>query len=298
MNDLLTIGIDLGGTSIKGVLINSEGQILKNRATDTLDGHSGTGKFWKENIFNMVQSFRKEYGEKIQRSGLAAPGLASADNRSIAFMPQRLQGLENFDLGEFLELETYALNDAHAHLIAEARFGAGIGYKNIVLITLGTGVGGAIMIDGELYQGEIGRAGHLGHLSINQSEVKGITGTPGSLENAIGDCTIKERTEGQYNSTRELVRDFNLGNDFASQVWLKSLESLARGIVSLINILSPQLIILGGGITEAREALMNPLKNYIDEYEWCPGGHKTEIKFASKGIYAGALGAAIFAMTH
>ena len=152
------------------------------------------------------------------------------------------------------------------------------------------------MIDGKLYQGEIGRAGHIGHISINESDISGITGTPGSLEMAVGDCTINERTKGKFLSTLELVKAHLQGDDFATNIWMRSIENLARGIVSLINLISPQLIILGGGITEAGEALLIPLKKYLDAYEWRPGEFSTEIRIASKGRFAGALGAATFAM--
>jgi glucokinase len=90
--------------------------------------------------------------------GISAPGLPNDNNRAIAFMPGRLQGLENFDWTDFLQQQTWVLNDAVAAIVAEAKFGAAKNKKNVVMLTLGTGVGGAILIDGRPYQGAFNKA--------------------------------------------------------------------------------------------------------------------------------------------
>ena len=130
MNDHLTIGIDLGGTSIKGILSDSQGNILKEISTETGDNTESGIISWKKSIKDITESLRNNSGAKINLAGFAAPGLASPDNRSILNMPGRLQGLENLDLGKYLNIDTYVLNDAHAHLIAESTYGAGKGYRN------------------------------------------------------------------------------------------------------------------------------------------------------------------------
>jgi glucokinase len=212
-------------------------------------------------------------------------------------MPSRLQGLENFNWSQYLGIETYVLNDAHSHLVAESKIGVGVGYKNIVLLTLGTGVGGGILINGRLYQGEIGRAGHLGHTSLNQKENTSIAGTPGSLEESIGEYSLEARSFGKFHSTKDLVKAYKNGDTFATWVWLRSVEHLARGMVSTINAFSPQLFILTGGISRAGDALLEPLKSFLDVYEWRPGGFSVDIKLASEGSrYTGALGAALFSI--
>src|SRR5207248_10157438 len=139
--------------------------------------------------------------------GVSAPGLAAADRRCISHMPRRLQGLEGLDWTEFLGVgrPVPVLNDAHAALLGECWIGAAQGLQNVAMLTLGTGVGGAAMVDGKLLRGHVGRAGHLGHICLNPYGTPGITGTPGSLENAIGNCTIEERTLGRFRSTHDLV---------------------------------------------------------------------------------------------
>jgi glucokinase len=156
-------------------------------------------------------------------------------------------------------------------------------------------VGGGIMIDGKLIQGQQGRAGHIGHISINNDYHLGIVKTPGNLERSIGEGTVSERTYGRFPSTKALVEAHLEGDTFATWVWLNSVQALTRGIVSLINAISPEIIILGGGISRSGDALLGPLKDFMDVYEWRPGGFATMIKLANLGNHAGAVGAALFA---
>ncbi|MDH3651356.1 MAG: ROK family protein [Saprospiraceae bacterium] len=290
------LGIDLGGTNIKAVLTNPQGQLIDETTTPTEDhGGADHGMSWKQKVKEIVDRFRNEKSGGIKVVGMAAPGLANPHNDAIAYMPNKLIGLEEFVWKDFLEIDTYILNDAHAALVAESRMGAGKGYSDIVLLTLGTGIGGGIMIGGQLMQGQRNRAGHIGHISVNQNIDQSVVGMPGSVENAIGECTIKARTYGRFQSTKELVLAYQAGDTFASWVWLESVQQLARGVASIINSLSPELIILGGGIMQAGDVLTRPLSDFLEIYEWRPGGFTTRIVPAMLKGQAGAVGAAIFA---
>jgi glucokinase len=119
---------------------------------------------------------------------------------------------------------------------------------------------------------------------------------PGSLEECIGNCTIEKRSKGRFSSTHELLLAYKNGDAFAKEVWLKSVKQLAIGIASVTNILSPEIVVLGGGITEANNDLFEPLREYMAQYEWRAGGNKTTIVKAVYGDLAGAAGAASFAM--
>jgi glucokinase len=157
-------------------------------------------------------------------------------------------------------------------------------------------VGGAILIDGKIYTGAFQKGGHLGHITLDHTGEQDITGIPGSLEDAIGNCTIAKRSEGRYQYTHELLEDVRNGDAAATAIWDLSIKKLAIGIASLTNVLSPELVILGGGITEAGQLLFDPLEQYMGQYEWRAGGHKTTIVKAIYGDMAGAIGAAGFAM--
>lgn len=291
----LAIGIDLGSTNIKGVLIDREGCILQEARNETNEQND---HHWKNAIVEMVQGFEKKAGGKVEIIGLSAPGLANATNDSISFMPGRLPGLENFQWSQLLKERVWVLNDAHSALMAEAAFGVAKGLRHVVLLSLGTGVGGGILINGELYQGVAQMAGHIGHITVNaDSPTLDITNMPGSIEDAIGNATLPERSNGKYQTTEELVNDFRTGDPFAEQVWLTSVRRLAVCIASMINVLSPECVILSGGITQANEALLNPLKTFLSQYEWRPGGKQTPVKFAHFSDRAGAIGAAGFAFS-
>lgn len=295
------IGIDLGGTNIKGVLLNEKGEVLVQMIQKTEANTTGNGEdqHWKKMVQKMVSTLKSKSMHPVSAIGLAAPGLPNEENSAIRILPERLIGLENFMWAEFLgEKNMWVINDAHAALIAETEFGAAIGVNNVVMLTLGTGVGGGILINGELYQGNFQMAGHLGHMILDvDRDDPGITGMPGTLENAIGNATILKRSFGQFSSTEALVEAYEKGEPFATYVWLNSVRKLALGLCSLGNLLSPDLIILGGGITKTGDSLYRPLMDFVSVYEWKNVGKKSPVQHAHFSDLAGAVGAAGFALT-
>lgn len=291
----LAIGVDLGCTHIKIVLMDEDGKIHREAHEETNEPND---RHWKGLIKNIVGDFQKDAQGHEVPVGLAAPGLANPENTCISFMPGRLPGLENFNWTDQVGSRVYVLNDAHAALMAEAGFGAANGIQHAIMLTLGTGVGGGILINGELYQGMNQMAGHFGHTTIeSDTHLMDVTNMPGSIESAIGNLTIRERSHQKYDTTWQLVADYEKGDPFATWLWLSSLRKLAISLASFINILSPQLIILGGGISKAGPSLMKPLQQFLDLYEWSPGGKKTKLTLAHFSDQAGAIGAAAFALS-
>jgi glucokinase len=292
------IGIDLGGTDIKAVAMDGSGAIL-DRAVRVTNDLSFSIKEWSATVSDLIRQFEAGLGAEGKPAvGMASPGIAAMDERCSAYLPGKLKGLEGFDWTAFLQrpMRAPVLNDGHAALLGEAWIGAAAGLRDVVLLTLGTGVGGAILSDGRLIKGAMGRAGHVGHISIRESVERSITGTPGALELAIGNYTLAERSGGRFSSTRQLVEAHVAGDAGASRIWLESVGHLARGITSLINVLDPEAIIIGGGIAEAGDALFQPLAAALEEIEWRPGGHRVRVLPAVLGKWAGAIGAARHAM--
>lgn len=287
------IGIDLGGTRIKTAVLDANGVLMHQQIFDTKDNRES---IWKDTIKDAVATLTTNLNLSDFSIGISAPGIPNENNAAIAFMPGRLEGLQDFNWTSFLTHKTWVLNDAVAALMAEAKAGAARDKKHVVLLTLGTGVGGAILIDGKLYQGFFQKAGHIGHIAVDASSLQDITGMPGSLEDAIGNCTVHKRSLGRFDDTRELLQAYRQGDPFAQWVWLSSVQKLAVGIASIINVLSPECTVLGGGITEAGDALFQPLESFLALYEWRPGGNKTEIVKAHFGEGAGAIGAAHYAL--
>ncbi len=289
------IGLDLGGTNIKGLAVTMGGRVLSESSLAT--GSVG-GRSWITNVERVLKQLRATAGASPSYIGMAAPGLAATDGRSISFMPERLPGLENLDWQKQFRVPFVVpvLNDAHAALLGEVWRGAARGCRNVFLLTLGTGVGGAAIVDGHPLRGRIGRAGHFGHLSLNPEGPLDITGTPGSLEDAIGDSTVAARSGGRFTSTRALVAAVKKRDAQARKIWLTSVRALAAGITSLINALDPEVVILGGGITQAGATLFRPLQEFVADFEWRPGGVRARIVRAKLGERAGAFGAAWQAM--
>jgi len=289
-----TIGIDLGGTNIKGILLGETGEILLEHYIATNDDPDGK---WRGNVLEMVRYLKNANNNQVDAIGLSCPGLANEENTCITHLPNRLAGLEHFIWEDYLGAKAFVINDAHAAIMAESKLGVLKGYKNAVLLTLGTGVGGGILIDGNLYQGLNQMAGHFGHTTIDAYDNEpSILGMPGSLEHALGNYSVRRRSGGRFKSTHEIINAYLENDPFATWLWLDSVRKLAIAIASLANSLSPEVVVLAGGITKAGDALFKPLQAFLDVYEFRPyGNEKTLVKQAKFRDLSGAIGAAVFA---
>jgi glucokinase len=281
------IGIDLGGTQIKAVVVDESGTVLQRELRPTYGGPDA--RRWMDAIRTLADELGRD-----SPAAISAPGLAARDRRSIAFMPGRLEGLEGLDWTTFLARTRVVpvTNDAHASLLGEAWIGAARDLENTIMLTLGTGVGGAILVDGKPLRGHIGRAGHLGHTCLDVFGPPSVAGTPGALECWIGNYNITERSGGAFSSTHELINAVRDGNQAADAIWTRSIRALACAIASFINILDPEAVIIGGGIASAGDVLFTPLQAHLDVVEWRPAGRRVKVLPAALGEWAGAIGAA------
>lgn len=295
------IGFDLGGSSVKAVVVTTAGDTLAKKNV-TFDPAAPMD--WARTIRKMTNDLQDEVATRVigdagkPRIGVSAPGLAARDRRSIACMPGRLQGLEGLVWKDYLEWPSPVpvLNDAHAALLGEAWLGAAQGFDNVFMLTLGTGVGGAALVSGQLLRGHTGRGGHFGHTSLDPNGSPDITGMPGSLEDVIGNCTITQRTGGRYPTTHALVDAYKAGDAVAAEIWLKAVKGLACAVGSFVNIVDPEAVIIGGGIARSGPALFEPLQKYLNEVEWRPTGGQVKVLSAKMGEYAGAYGSAANAL--
>jgi glucokinase len=280
------IGIDLGGTQIKGVLMSAEGAVVQRRMLPT---HDGDKRGWLEGVRRLIAEFGG-----ASPVGISAPGLVAPDGDSIVCMPGRLKGLEGLNWTEHFDLGWHipVTNDAQAALLGEAWIGAAAGLANAILLTLGTGVGGAILANGQVLRGHLGRAGHFGHTCLDPRGTASIAGMPGALECFIGNYNIQERTGGRFASTHALLGALRLGDTLARECWATSIRALACAIGSFVNVLDPEAVILGGGIAQAGEVLFDPLRAELAKVEWRPLGAGVKLLPAVLGEWAGATGAA------
>ncbi|HYF36203.1 MAG TPA: ROK family protein [Prosthecobacter sp.] len=285
------IGIDLGGTNIKAALIDRDsGALIRSLSRPTCDGEfvNGVPRF-AVIVAEIISELESGTGQLPV--GLSAPGLAHPNGRSITWMPGRMHGIEALDWPNQLDRHVRVLNDAQAALLGEVWLGAAKGCRDAFMITLGTGVGGAVMSGGQLLRGAIGRAGHLGHITVDALGERDVFNTPGSLEAAIGNQTLASRTAGRYATTLDLIDAIRTGDPEAAAVWQKSLHQLAAAIASFINVLDPAVVIVGGGIaTGAYDLLFAPLQSLLDQFEWRPGSHQIKLLPAALSDHAGTFG--------
>ena len=253
---------------------------------------------WANRLRELVQSIEEEQGGKPDNMGFSAPGLAALDGSCIMHMPVRLEGLVGLNWQKFFDFDKAipVLNDGHAALLGEAWLGAARGFQTVILLTLGTGVGGAALVEGKLLRGRTGKAGHFAHTSLGPDGPPDDCGCPSSLELAIGNCTLQRRSNGRFTDTGGMIEAIESGDAEAEAVWLKSVKGLAAAICSFTNILDPEAVILGGGIANAGDRLFGPLREYLDPLLWKTDDYEIKLLSAQLGDLAGAYGAAANAL--
>lgn len=293
MSEPFGIGIDLGGTRIKSARFDLKtGELLATAMVPTRDGErAGDLPAFAAGVKELVARHEAEQGSRAKVVGVSAPGLAARDSSCIEFMPGKLLGLENLRWAELLCRDAGCLNDAHAALMGEVWQGAAKGLEDVAMITLGTGVGGAVVSGGRLLRGHIGRAGHLGHMSVNMDGPQDICGTPGSIEYEMGNGYLEARSDGRFQMTRDLLSAVEIGDGAAEAIWERSIKALAVTIVSIINAFDPEVVLIGGGVANAWGDLEKRLLPYLDRFEWRPGGHSVPVARATLGEWAGCYGA-------
>jgi len=292
----LVLGVDIGGTRVKCAWFDAAtGCMQGTRVFPTRDcsASEGTPAF-AEDVRIQIGHIEQELKRPFVGIGIAAPGLVSVDQRRIVCMPGRLKRLVDLDWNILLQRShaVPVVNDAHAALLGEVWQGAAKDLRHVVMLTLGTGVGGAIMADGRLLTGSFGRAGHLGHVSLERRGLMDIVGTPGSLEDAIGECTLARRSGDRFESTLQLITAVEAGDPHALVLWMSSIDALAAALTSFINALDPERIVVGGGIAQAGDRLFEPLRWRMDQIEWRPLGRTVPIVPAQLNDWGGACGAA------
>lgn len=298
----ILIGIDFGGTQGKFVVQDNQGHILHSQVlgNDQRLIQNSSEVSWRiQSVKEYFHFATKSFGP-VQSIGLSFPGLATKDARVIQYLPGKLCGVAGVDWEKDLDLEVKVrvINDAQAALIAEAWIGTAQHKNHVVLLTLGTGVGGAFMINGQLVQGALGRAGHFGHVIIERHGPRDIFDVPGTLEWYLGNATIGHRTNYRWSSIEALIVDVKNSNQQAMAHWKEWIHNLSVGIVSILNSLDPELLVLSGGVTLAGDLLLDPLNQCLATIEWSPLGHRVPIALSKFQELGGAIGAAWFSYNY
>ncbi|NEQ36437.1 MAG: ROK family protein [Okeania sp. SIO3I5] len=298
MNSLV-IGIDIGGTAIKMGCFSRDGICHKSLTLPT--PQPATPKAVIEVIEETISILRKESQTDnlgtIQGIGIGVPGPVDAEGR-ISRIAINLSDWQEVPLAESLEEKTglpvVIANDANCAGLGEAWVGAGSQFKNMIMLTLGTGVGGAIILDSKLFVGHQGTAGELGLITLNPDGPKCNSGNNGSLEQYVSVQAVRRETGKE---PLELANLALAGDKFALEFWQNYGRLLGAGLASLIYILTPEAVIIGGGISAASELFLPTTKAEIERRVLFSSRSSLQLLTAKLGNQAGIVGAAKLAWT-
>jgi glucokinase len=285
----MIIGIDLGGTKIAAALATPSGRILTdvNIPTEAQKGKNQVIDNIKKAVYALIR------GQKTQISciGIGVPGPILYE-KGIVIEPPNLPGWKRVNLKKILEKEfkvtVHVDNDANCAALAEAYFGAGKRARHFIYITISTGIGGGIVIDRKIYRGATGSAGEFGHMIIDSKGYTCGCGNVGCFE-ALGSGTAIKKRAGMDAISVELAA--RQGDKKALKVIEKTAHYLAIGIANLVNIFNPELVILGGGVSQMRELLLTPIRKEFKKYALTLPAKSVKIVRAKLRTEAGVLGA-------
>lgn len=304
-----TIGIDIGGTKIAGALVNAEGVIVREARVPTpIEDPAALVSA----VVALINDLR--VGHDVLGAGVAMAGFIDAAQASVIYGTNF--GWKNFPLKSEIEakldIPVIIENDANAAGWAEYRYGAGRGFKHMVMLTLGTGVGGAVIVDGRMLRGGFGVAGELGHLRVVPDGIPCGCGQNGCIESyASGTALLREARElaesGKPEGARLAELQAQVGELTGKEVYQALVEKdpgavallnqlaswLGQAIASLSAILDPEVVVIGGGVSAAGEMLLEPIRAAYRKYAPA-GGFRPELKLAIAEFVndAGVVGAA------
>lgn len=302
------IGIDLGGTSVKYALIDNEGVFhFQGRVPSKADisAEAVVGQILYS--VNEVNAYAVSNGLKVDGIGIGTPGIVDATSRIVMGGAENIKGWENVYLADLIEKETklpvMVGNDANMMGLGETRFGAGKGMTDVVFITVGTGIGGAVVIDGKLFGGYANRGTELGHVPLIANGEKCACGATGCLEHyasasALVRMFISEAPAYGYSIPEEgvdgelIVRLYKERHPLAVDCLNRHCRYLGQGIAGFINIFSPQLVVIGGGLSDAGQFYIDMVKSEALRNAMSDCAVNTDIMSAGLGNKAGSLGAA------
>ena len=295
----MTLGIDIGGTNIKGILL--QGNKIVKRIKIPAKSKTNS-KIILEQIFKCIEKLLKK-NKNIDGIGVGVAGPVDFKNQKI-LNPPNVIALKNLELGKLIEkkfkIETMIDNDVHCLVLAEALLGAGKNKKMVVGLGLGTGVGGGIVIDGKIIYGKSGTAGEMGHMTINKYGRKCACGQRGCLETYTNESGIRKTAFEILGKRIDTITLYNLarkGNRKALEVWQETGKCLGIGLANIVDTLNPDIIVIGGGIANAGELILNSAKSEMRKNILSPKAKKTQVLKAKLGEWAGAIGAGLLVNT-
>lgn len=289
----LHLGLDLGGTNIKVSLLERV-EDFAVVSTDSIDTRATKGP--EAVVRNLVEVGREAMrGHDVETVGLGVPGHFDRGTGRILLFPNLPGEWDGFPLrsrvAEALDIDTWLINDARAFTLAEGTMGAGAGCSTVACITLGTGVGGGLMIDGRLHRGAFGVAGELGHQTVLPDGPLCGCGNRGCVE-ALVRADVLASNAGRA-SASAVFEGARQGDNRCVAAVAQMAEFLGIGLANVVTMFGPDRIVVGGGIAEAGDLVMEPIESAVKRRVTLVPTDRIEIVPAHFGRYAGAVGAAL-----
>ncbi len=315
--DMLVLGVDLGGTKILTSVVNPEGRILSwdRSATPAGQGSEGVIRAILASAERALQGGSVTI-ERVSAVGIGAPGLVDT-KAGILFTSPNLPGWKDIPLRDIIQEKlrekAFLINDGSAAALGEHYFGAAKGVSHFIYITISTGIGGGIVIDGKVLNGFKGMAGEIGHMTIADEGPPCHCGNRGCWEALASgtalakaarklietgaDTTILNFAEGKIdNVTAHTVQSAaEKGDPMANDLILKTAYYFGVGVANLINIFNPEMIVIGGGLSNMGERLFKPAHTVVEERAFNRAYRTVRFVRAALGRNSGVLGAAAFA---
>jgi glucokinase len=316
--DTLSLGIDLGGTKILTAVTNTQGEMLSrdHSITPAKEGQEAVVKSILESVGRALDQARISAPD-LTAVGVGAPGLSNPET-GILFTSPNLPGWKDVSLRDIIEeglgKKAFLINDANAAAVGELYFGAGRCARNFIYITVSTGIGSGIIIDGKIYTGSIGTAGELGHMVIDNEGPLCNCGNRGCWEAlASGTALAREARlkikDGVTTSILQLAggdlekinaevihEAAQAGDSLAIELIARTAYYLGVGLSNLINIFNPEVIIIGGGLSNIGDMLLKPAFEEAGRRAFKPAYQAVRFARAELGRNSGVLGAAAFAL--
>ncbi len=308
----VVIGVDLGGTNLRTAILSPDGNILDRHkeATYAADG-------WEKVVARLIENIKRQRKSAIQQGfdvaavGVGAPGVIQADKGIVVKSPN-FPDWNNLPLKDQLEkalgTPVFLENDANAAALGEQWRGAGRGIRSMILLTLGTGVGGGIILDNKIWHGADGMAGEIGHMTLIPDGRPCTCGNTGCLEmyssargivqsfrEALGKTSGGGPDQLKKISSEQVYEAAGAGNEIAVRVMKDMGRMLGIGIASLINIFNPERIVIGGGVKDAWPLFIGATREEIMKRAFAVPAKRTEIVPSELGDDAGMVGAAAVA---
>jgi glucokinase len=302
------VGVELCAATARAALVTPDGQVVARRESAFAPSEIAP------QLARLVASLRDDSGARLGAVGVGVPGLVNPQTGRVVIssdLPSVVREDLRSALSEAVGLPVTLDNDANAGAMGEYAMGAGRGSRNMFYVTIGTGIGGALVLDGRLWRGASGFAGEFGHITIDPEGVECTCGNVGCLETVASAPNIVRRTHERLirDSTSSLSRlglnknftaadiahEARGGDDFAALMMARTGRYIGTAIAAVINLLNTERIVLGGGVMDAGDLILEPVIAEARRRSFQPNFESTQIVAATLGPDAVPLGAALLA---